>query len=84
MSDQYGLTWDDYADAVAILRATLANDENALMALFRACNVGSTFQAVVRLHLSSMLSLVNGDPEPVDRMLQTTLAGIVALREDDQ
>lgn len=67
------MTLDHYRDAVALLRATLAGDEAALLAIFRSCDIVRVFQAVVRLHLTTLLDRAGGHPDIVDNFLQDFL-----------
>lgn len=73
MTDRPDLTTDHYLDAVALCRATLSNDETGLMALVNTIDVGMTFQALVRLHLSTLGAMANGDGRVVDQLLVEAL-----------
>lgn len=77
------LTLDNYRDAIAICRATLAGDEAGLLALARSCDPTMTFQALVRLHLRGLLAQAGGHVDIVDRFLAGFLASTTDL-EDDQ
>lgn len=73
MTDRPELTTDHYLDAVALCRATLCNDETGLMALVNTIDVGMTLQALVRLHLSTLGAMANGDGRAVDQLLVDAL-----------
>lgn len=75
------LTLDHYRDAIAICRATLAGDEAGLLALVNTMEVAMTFQALVRLHLSSLLTMAGQRPEAVDAFLANFLTTCTKLED---
>ncbi|QDO88352.1 hypothetical protein FNH13_08355 [Ornithinimicrobium ciconiae] len=75
------MTLDHYRDAVAICRATLRDDQPGLLAIVENADIAMTFQALVRLHLSGLLTQAGGHRDIVDGFLARFLAQATSLED---
>lgn len=74
MTDRPVLTDEHFLDALALCRATLCNDEQALMTIAEHTpNIGMLLQALVRLHLQTLTVMAEGDPQVVNEFLSNSL-----------
>lgn len=74
------ITADHYRDALAICRATLANDEDGFLAILQGCEPPLVFQALVRLHISTVI-YNTGSATAADDFLAGTLTGLSNMDE---
>ena len=77
------LTTEHYADALVLCRATLRNDEQAILTVVEHTpNVGMLMQALVRMHLMTLATVADGDLRQVDELLAENLAAVMALQTE--